>query len=158
MKIIGTAALLLVSTTAMSACSGASGRLSHTQLVDRANAICRAAGRPYAGDRPTQPAQFLDFLKAQVPAEQNGLKALEAVRPPKAEQSAWSSQIIAPEREQLADVTAAVAALQDAIGRRDRPGASVLVQQTTDRLDQRGAGINAYWKANGMDACLDSPL
>jgi len=158
MKIIGTAVLLLLSATVTAACSGTSGPLTHGQLVDRANAICRAAGRPYAGDRPSQPAAFLDFLKAQVPAEQNGLKALEGVRPPKAERSAWASQIIAPEREQLADVTAAVAALRDAIGRRDQRMAAALVQQTTSRLDERGAGINAYWKANGMGACLDSPL
>jgi len=97
-------------------------------------------------------------LRSQTPAQEKGLKALQALRPPAAAQQAWSTQVLAPEREQLTDARAAVAKLQDLLRRRDQSAASALVLQTTDRLDARGAGINRYWMATGTGSCLDSPL
>jgi len=148
---------MLAATFAVS-CSASPEDLTAPQLVDRANAICLAAGHPYSGQRPTRPAAFLDFLRSQIPAQDKGLKALQALRPPAAAQQAWSNQVLAPEREQLTDARAAVAKLQDLLRRRDQSAASALVLQTTDRLDGRGAGINRYWMATGTGSCLDSPL
>lgn len=148
---------MLAATLAVS-CSASPQDLTAPQLVDRANAICLAAGHPYSGQRPTRPAAFLDFLRSQIPAQDKGLKALQALRPPAAAQQAWSNQVLVPEREQLTDARAAVAKLQDLLRRRDESAASALVLQTTDRLDGRGAGINRYWMATGTGSCLDSPL
>ncbi len=148
---------MLAATFAVS-CSASPEDLTAPQLVDRANAICLAAGHPYSGQRPTRPAAFLDFLRSQIPAQDKGLKALQALRPPAAAQQAWSNQVLVPEREQLTDARAAVAKLQDLLRRRDESAASALVLQTTDRLDGRGAGINRYWMATGTGSCLDSPL
>ncbi len=148
---------MLAATFAVS-CSASPEDLTAPQLVDRANAICLAAGHPYSGQRPTRPAAFLDFLRSQIPAQDKGLKALQALRPPAAAQQAWSNQVLVPEREQLTDAWAAVAKLQDLLRRRDESAASALVLQTTDRLDGRGAGINRYWMATGTGSCLDSPL
>jgi len=139
-------------------CSASPEDLTAPQLVDRANAICLAAGHPYSGQRPTRPDAFLDFLRSQIPAQDKGLKALQALRPPAAAQQAWSTQVLVPEREQLTDARAAVAKLQDLLRRRDEIAASALVLQTTDRLDTRGTGINRYWMATGTGSCLDSPL
>jgi len=148
---------MLAATVAVS-CSASAGDLTAPQLVDRANAICLAAGHPYSGQRPTRPDAFLDFLRSQIPAQDKGLKALQALRPPAAAQQTWSTQVLVPEREQLTDARAVVAKLQDLLHRHDESAASSLVVQTTDRLDARGAGINRYWRATGMGSCLDSPL
>ena len=139
-------------------CSASPEDLTAPQFVDRANAICLAAGQPYAGQRPTRPDAFLDFLRSQIPAQAKGLKALEALRPPVAARRAWSKQVLVPERDQLSDSRAAVAKLEDQLRRGDAIAASALVLQTTDRLDARGTGINRYWLATGMRSCLDSPL
>jgi len=127
---------MLAATFAVS-CSASPEDLTAPQLVDRANAICLAAGHPYSGQRPTRPDAFLDFLRSQIPAQEKGLKALEALRPPAAAQQAWSNQVLVPEREQLTDARAAVAKLQDLLRRRDESAASALVPQTTDRLGPR---------------------
>ncbi len=148
---------MLAATFAVS-CSASPEDLTVPQLVDRANAICVAAGHPYSAQRPTRADAFLDFLRSQIPAQEKGLKALQALRPPAAAQQAWSNQVLVPEREQLTDARAAVAKLQDLLRRRDESAASALVLQTTDRLDARGAGINRYGMATGMGSCLDSPL
>ncbi len=124
---------MLAATFAVS-CSASPEDLTVPQLVDRANAICVAAGHPYSGQRPTRADAFLDFLRSQVPAQEKGLKALQALRPPAAAQQAWSNQVLVPEREQLTDARAAVAKLQDLLRRRDESAASALVLQTTDRL------------------------
>jgi len=124
---------MLAATLAVS-CSASPQDLTAPQLVDRANAICLAAGHPYSGQRPTRPDAFLDFLRSQIPAQDKGLKALEALRPPAAAQQAWSKQVLVPEREQLTDARAAVATLQDLLRRPDESAASALVLQTTDRL------------------------
>ncbi len=150
-------ASMLAVTFAVS-CSASPEDLTAPQLVARANAICVAAGHPYSGQRPTRPDAFLDFLRSQIPAQDKGLKALQALRPPAAAQQAWSNQVLVPEREQLTDARAAVAKLQDLLRRPDESAASALVLQTTDRLDARGAGINRYWMATGTGSCLDSPL
>lgn len=128
------------------------------QLVERANAICLAAGHPYSGQRPTEPVAFLRFLRAQLPAQEKGVKALQALRPPTPMEAAWSSQIVTAERDQLADTRAAADTLQKLLDRHDQGNASALVLQTTDRLDARGGGINQYWMSTGTRSCLDSPL
>lgn len=148
----------LLATTLMVACARSPGQLTQPQFVAEATAICRAAGQPYAGGRPSQPLLFRDFLQAQLPAQQKGLKALEALRPPDEQQGNWLRQVIKPEREQLAETKAALGQLENALRRNDQGAAFNLVQQTTSRLDERGAGINRYWKLTGMTACLDSPL
>jgi len=139
-------------------CAGTPAPLTAAQLVQRADAICRQAGHPYAGARPTEPAAFLSFLQAQLPAQEHGLTALEALKAPADGRGAWSSQVLAPECEQLADGTEAAAKLTSLIGRGDRAGAYALVLTTANRLDARGAGINRYWTAAGATSCLDSPL
>ncbi len=143
----------------LAACGGAaSDRLTHAALVTKASGICRAAGQPYAGPRPTEPAAFLSFLQAQVPAEEKGLRALEALRPASPDQAEWTDQILAPERAQLADAKVAATSLRSALAAHDQSAALLVVRRTTNQLDERGLGINAYWRANGMTACLDSPL
>ena len=139
-------------------CGSSSSRLTAGQLVQRASAICLAAGHPYAGQRPTDPAGFLDFLRAQLPAQDTGVKALQALRPPASAEKVWQAQIVTAEREQLADTRAAVDQLQKLLGQHDQGRASALVLQTTDRLDARGVGINQYWTSSGTTSCLDSPL
>lgn len=149
---------MLLATIFAAGCSGGSSQLTAQQLTKRTNAICLAAGRPYAGQRPSDPVAFLDFLRAQLPAQEKGLTALKALRPPAAAQQAWSTQIIQAEQEQLADEQAAVNRLQELLRGADQSGASAAVVETTDRLDARGAGINAYWNSIGAVSCLDSPL
>lgn len=156
MKLIGAGVLGLA--LFATACSGSSSRLTQAELVGRVNAICRDAGQPYGAARPTQPAAFLRFLQAQIPAEAKGLAALERLRPPADQQRMWSAEIIAPERAQLARANSAVRALMSAAAANDQPAEIRVVRQTIDELDGRGVGINGYWQAHGMTNCLDSPL
>ncbi len=158
MRILVVGAVSLCAAGALAGCRGSTDRLSHPQLVAEVNAVCREAGQPYGGARPTDAVGFHRFLAAQIPAERAGLARLEKLQPPTGDQRGWSSQIIEPERAQLADAVAAERALRQAAEAGDQQAASLTVRRTTDRLDQRGLTINGYWKSNGMTDCLNSPL
>ena len=151
-------AAVLLGLGAAAGCGSSTPAVTHAEFVSQVNAVCRAAGNPYKGRRPTDPKAFLAFLQAQVPGQENGLRALKKLRPPQAERPTWSSEILSPEQQQLDDTQMAIARLQSFVSGQQSGQAAMVVRQTVDGLDGRGLGINRYWTTNGMTDCVDSSL
>ena len=87
------ATTLVVLTLLLTACGGASGRLTHAELVRRANAICVDQTRKIVRI-PRGPSTALNaagYLGAVLSVAEQGLKQFHALRPPKADEPLYGS-------------------------------------------------------------------
>ena len=85
---------------AVAACGGGGGNLSHAQLVQRANAICRHFNRQLnALPQPTNPLEIGAFIKKAVPLQQDALVKLKKLKPPKEDETNYNQFVAQVQRE-----------------------------------------------------------
>jgi hypothetical protein len=85
---------------AASACGGSGGRLSHAQLVQRANAICQKFNQQLkALPQPTNPLEIGAYIKKAVPLEQVALTSLRKLKPSKSDEADYKLFVAQVQRE-----------------------------------------------------------
>jgi hypothetical protein len=86
--------------TGVTACGGSSHRLSHAQLVQRANSICQNFNQQLrALPQPTNPLEIGRYVKRAVPLEQNALTKLKKLKPSKGDESDYTQFVAQVQRE-----------------------------------------------------------
>lgn len=83
-----------------SACGGSGGRLSHAQLVERANAICRKFNQQLkALPQPANPLEIGAYIRKAVPLEQIAFTSLRKLKAPKSDEATYKLFIAQVQRE-----------------------------------------------------------
>ena len=102
--------LVLVAATA---CGSSGSRLSHAQLVQRANAICQKFNQQLkALPQPTDPLKIGAYIKKAVPLEQVALTSLRKLNPSKRDEGDYKLFVSQVQRETTIAQTELVPATQ----------------------------------------------
>jgi hypothetical protein len=90
----------LVLVVAVAACGGSSHRLSHAELVQRANAICQKFNQQLqALPQPSNPLEIGAYIKKAVPLEQDALTKLKKLKPSKNDEKDYQQFVAQVQRE-----------------------------------------------------------
>jgi hypothetical protein len=133
-----------------SACGGSGGRLSHAQLVERANAICQRFNQQLkALPQPTNPLEIGAYIRKAVPLEQVAFTSLRKLKPPKSDEGTYKLFIAQVQRE----TTLAQDELVPATQAPTNPGNVRSILTKLSAMDRRG---NALANKLGLTVCGQS--
>jgi hypothetical protein len=91
---------LAVLAISLAACGGGAHTLSHTQLVQRASAICAKFNQQVkALPQPTNALEIGAFIKKAVPLEQSALTQLKKLKPSKGDETGYKRFVAQVQRE-----------------------------------------------------------
>jgi hypothetical protein len=130
------------------ACGGGSGnRLSHAQLVQRADAICTTFNQQLkALAQPTTPLEVGPFIKKAVPLERGALESLKKLKPAKGDETDFKLFVAQIQRETTLAQDELVPATQS-------PTNAKHVQFILAKLSALDAQANAIAKKIGLTVC-----
>ncbi len=104
---------VIVVTAAACGASGSGGRLSHAQLVQRANAICDTIDKQLkALPQPTSVLDIGAYIKKAVPLEQTALVKMKKLKPSQSDESSFNLYVTQLQREVTLAQTELVPATQ----------------------------------------------
>jgi hypothetical protein len=136
--------------TLVTACGGSSHRLSHSQLVQRANAVCASFNQQLrALPQPTNPLEIGAYIKRAVPLEQNALTKLKKLKPSKSDEKDYTQFVAQVQRE----TTLAQNELVPATQAPTNPKHVRFILGKLAAMDKTG---NAIAKKLGLTSCAQS--
>lgn len=146
---IGTGCAIAVAAAVLGGCGSSSSKaLTHAQLVDRANAICRKANDKVANlHAPKTPSQLTSYVGAVTKIGGQMIASLQDLQPPAQDRKAFQ-RYVDDERQQLAQA------------RKLRAAAA---QRNAAKVKQALAGLSTTQndseaRALGLDVCAQRVL